>query len=448
MISVVCVYNNEAILKNVLLKSLKSQTVPFDLITLDNTDSKFKSAAAAYNHGGGTAKGDYIMFVHQDMWLANGAFLEDAEKMLSFLPNLGIAGVAGHSDKGGNWWERARYSIGTFDETARGMGYVQRTEEVQTLDECLLIVPRAVFEKLKFDEKTFDGWDCYGADYCLSATQLGLKAYVIPMNCNHCCLRSSYEPWKFKDLLKYQKRLYEKHKRNYRRIYTWIGDISWLHLRLYELRSVLGPVYLRLFPKVNDILKTELADCESVLDLGCGPESGLSQCAIPFSVGVELYEPWLIESQGKSIHSQYILADIRRIDFKPKSFDAVLAIEVLEHLTKQEGCELIRNMEGWAKKKIIVTTPNGYVKKQTPSEGNLLQEHKSGWRSGELRQLGFKVRGIEGWKRLRGYQGVVKYKPAFVWGRISDLTQKITYYYPSLAFRLLAVKRTKEAHRN
>jgi SAM-dependent methyltransferase len=226
-----------------------------------------------------------------------------------------------------------------------------------------------------------------------------------------------------------------------------MGDISWLRLRSYELRNVLGPVYSRLFPKVNDILRTELADCESVLDLGCGPESGIAQCAIPFSVGVELYEPWLIESQRKSIHSEYILADIRRIDFKPKSFDAVLAIEVLEHLTKQEGYELITKMEGWAKKKIIITTPNGYAK-QNPSEGNLLQEHKSGWRTQELVQLGFKVRGIEGWKELRGYQGVVKYKPAFVWGRISDLTQKMTYYYPGLAFRLLAVKRTKEAHLN
>ncbi|MBT9147284.1 MAG: hypothetical protein DDT32_01038 [Syntrophomonadaceae bacterium] len=45
MISVVCVYNNEDILNDWLLKSLKHQTVEFELITIDNTRNTFKSAA-------------------------------------------------------------------------------------------------------------------------------------------------------------------------------------------------------------------------------------------------------------------------------------------------------------------------------------------------------------------------------------------------------------------
>ena len=58
MISIVCVYNNERTLKNVLLKSLENQTVEFELITLDNRDNRFKSAAEALNDGGAKAKGD------------------------------------------------------------------------------------------------------------------------------------------------------------------------------------------------------------------------------------------------------------------------------------------------------------------------------------------------------------------------------------------------------
>ena len=226
MISVVCVYNNERTLRNVLLKSLRGQTVEYELITLDNRDGRFKSAAEALNYGGAKAKGDYIMFVHQDMWLGSDSWLEEAEKTLESLPDLGVAGVAGMKDST-NVNERRRWSIEDFGELWRGSPPLQEPEEVQTLDECLLIVPRQVFSKLKFDQKTFDGWDCYGADYCLSVRQLGVKAYVIPGYCSHCCLRAHYNPWEWKGLLKSQKRLYLKHRKDHKHIYAWLGDISW-----------------------------------------------------------------------------------------------------------------------------------------------------------------------------------------------------------------------------
>ena len=67
MISIVCVYNNKEILNKYLIKSLESQTEDYELILLDNTQNKFNSAAKALNNGGRKAKGDYIMFVHQDV---------------------------------------------------------------------------------------------------------------------------------------------------------------------------------------------------------------------------------------------------------------------------------------------------------------------------------------------------------------------------------------------
>lgn len=442
MISIVCVYNNEKTLRDILLKSLGNQTAKFELITLDNTDNRYKSAAEALNYGGAKAKGEYIMFAHNDMWLDSNSWLEETERVLSSMPHLGVAGVAGMSEKGRNLEERRRWSI--LGEHAGRGGPVQKPEEVQTLDECLLIVPRPVFSKLQFDEKVFDGWDCYAADYCLSVTQLGLKAYVIPALCSHSCLRTSHRIWEFKDLLKFHKRLYFKHRKNYNPIYTWMGEVSWINLRLRELMQLLGPVYLRLLPDSTIIMRRELSGCDAVLDLGCGYNSITKYCNIPLTVGVELFKPYLEESIRRGIHSQYIKADITRLEFKSKSFDAVIAVEVLEHLTKQEGAKLLNKMEDWARKKVIIATPNGYLW-QNGYDDNPLQEHRSGWSSKELRKLGFKVRGIDGWKRLRGYKGSMKYEPAFLWRRISDLTQKFTYYYPVLAFRLLAVKQTDEA---
>lgn len=392
------------------------------------------------------AKGEYIMFAHSDMWLGSDSWLEEVERILKSIPDLGVAGVAGMSEKGKNWEERCRWSIEEFGKPWGEYKPVQKPEEVQTLDECLLIVPRSVFDKLKFDEKVFDGWDCYGVDYCLCVTQLGLRAYVIPGFCSHSCLRAGYHTWEFKDLLKFQRRVYIKHNSNYKIIYTWMGDISWLRLRLREFMQILGPIYSKLFPRWNIILKRELSGCDAVLDLGCGHHSPIQRCNIPFSVGVEVFEPYLQESKRRGIHSQYIQADIRELEFKPKSFDAVIAVEVLEHLTKQEGAELVHKMEKWARKKVVVTTPNEYLR-QYVYDDNPLQQHRSGWSVKELRKLEFKVFGLNGWKRLGGYRGSTKYKPPLLWGIISDLTQKITYYYPGIAFQLLAVKPIDEGDR-
>ena len=444
MISVVCVYNNENTLKEVLLKGLEKQSARYELIALDNRGGKYKSASEALNYGGAKASGDYIMFVHQDMWLGSTTWLEDAEMITKSIPDLGVAGVAGSNDKGGNDAKRRRWAIEDFGELWQWGKGVTKPEEVQTLDECLLIVPKTVFSKLKFDEKVFDGWDCYGADYCLCARRLGLKAYVIPVPYSHCCLRATYQLWEFKELLEFHRRLYAKHSRDHKHIYLWAGEISRPILWGRAFMSFLGPLYLKLFPNFYITLKRELSGCQSVLDLGCGCLSPIHKCNISYSIGVDLFEQYLQESKMRDIHKQYIKADVRRIEFKPKSFDAVIAIEVLEHLTKQEGAELLNKMEQWARKKVIITTPNGYLHQDTYDD-NPLQEHMSGWRANEFRKLGFRVFGLHGWKRLRGPKSLIRFRPIILWSLISNLTQKITYYYPKLAFQLLAVKHVKEA---
>ena len=82
MISVICVYNNKEILNKYLLKSLKIQTETHELILLDNIGGKFKSASEALNYGGKKAKGDYLMFVHQDVDLCSKTWLENVESIL------------------------------------------------------------------------------------------------------------------------------------------------------------------------------------------------------------------------------------------------------------------------------------------------------------------------------------------------------------------------------
>ena len=432
MISIIVVYNNERTLNEILLKSLKNQTAKFELIKLNNTKRQFKSAAEALNHGAKKAKGKYIMFVHQDVELDSDSWLENTENYLESMSNLGVAGVAGMSEQGTNYAERIRGFISNCG-TIWGKPF-EKPEEVHTLDELLLIVPRSIFNKLKFDEKNFDNWHCYGVDYCLCIQQMGLKVYVIPAFVYHRSLLTNV-----KDLIVYQKRLYNKHIKSFRYIYTTAGKINWLNLKIGKYFRFFQPFYRRIFPNWIEDLKREVSGFNTVLDLGCGYNSPIQYCKQHFSVGVELFEPYLLESKKKGIHNQYIKADIREIKFKPDSFDVILCSEVIEHLKKKEGYELIGRMEKWAKKKIIITVPNGYIW-QDDLDNNKLQKHQSEWCAKELQNLGFKVYGMNGWKKLRGYKGLFKYKPDILWIVISDLTQKITYYLPQFAFQLFAVK--------
>ena len=209
-----------------------------------------------------------------------------------------------------------------------------------------------------------------------------------------------------------------------------------------NIPPMIRKIYRFLLPSMTKYLKKELAGCETVLDLGCGrgSNSPLEGMALTYTLGVDIFEPYLEECRQKKIHSDYIRADIRGIEFKDGSFDAVLMLEVLEHFTKEEGRRLLDKCSQWAKKKVIITTPNGYMQ-QDGYNNNPFQEHKSGWSVDELRSLGFSVVGLLGWKKLRGYKAVPRYRPRLLCDVISDVTQKVTCHYPSSAFRLLAVKK-------
>lgn len=430
MISVVCVYNSQRMLDRILGKGLKTQNVEYELIALDNREDRFKSAAEALNYGGERASGEYIMFAHQDMWLGCDTWLQDAERLLKTIPNLGVAGVAGASANGSNWDERCRHSLSILDDTWTIAG-VETIEEVQTLDECLLLVPRAVFSALKFDAEVFDGWDCYAADYCLAVKTLGRSAYVIQAgDCSHCTSRGGLRPWEFRGLLKYQKALHRKYRHKYTRIHCWMGTVSRVALGVRELLGVvgpiLGPIKNALFPDYRALIHRALSDCDSLLDLGCGHRSPIQTIDVPYSVGVELSDTHMRETQRLEIHSAYVSADIRNLEFKPDSFDTVIALNVFEYLTKQEGADLLERMQCWAAKTVLIRTPN-----TPPLEHQLNSEYKSTWEPDEFTARGYRVRGSAGWKR-------VNVTNRFLQQLLIDITQRLAYFFPRHAGSLLA----------
>jgi hypothetical protein len=75
-------------------------------------------------------------------------------------------------------------------------------------------------------------------------------------------------------------------------------------------------------------LTRALEGCETVLDLNCGYRSVVGRFKFRSSLGLDSFRPHLRESKRRAFHSEYVLADIRSIPLKPKSFDAVIALEI------------------------------------------------------------------------------------------------------------------------
>lgn len=192
-----------------------------------------------------------------------------------------------------------------------------------------------------------------------------------------------------------------------------------------------------------NVLEKELEGVKSVLDVGCGSNSPLAKVKKTFvSTGVDIFKRSIEKSKKAKIHDSYKVGDILKIEtfFKPKSFDAVIALDVVEHFSKKEGRKLISSMEKIAKKKVIVFTPNGFTQ-QYPYNGNPFQVHKSGWYIEDFVRRGYKVYGMRGFRFIRGEYATIKYKPWFLWGAVSTLSQFFIYNYPRFAYQLLAVKK-------
>lgn len=198
----------------------------------------------------------------------------------------------------------------------------------------------------------------------------------------------------------------------------------------------------------NDIfyygkLDESLTGCESVLDVGCGSNSPLKHLRkMIYSEGIDIYKPVIDKAKINKIHKKYVTGDIGNLVkyYKPKSFDAVVAVDVVEHLGKTDSLQLIKNMESIARKRVIILTPNGFYH-QGHFENNPYQVHRSGWSAQDLEKLRYKVFGLRSFKKLRGELARIKYKPWIVWGFIAFITEPMLYYFPNLSYHLFAVKK-------
>lgn len=189
-------------------------------------------------------------------------------------------------------------------------------------------------------------------------------------------------------------------------------------------------------------LRNALEGCDSVLDVGCGKSADLRWLEVKHTTGVEGYGPDLEQARQMKTHDDFVLGDVRRLEdyFTAGQFDAAIAMDVIEHLPKEDGLHLMQSMEKIARRKVVFFTPSGFLP-QHHLEKTDLQEHLSGWEPSEMQQYGYEVIGMLGPKKLRGEFHSLKGRPKPLWAIISLLGHIFwTRRHPAQAAAIFCVK--------
>ena len=196
-------------------------------------------------------------------------------------------------------------------------------------------------------------------------------------------------------------------------------------------------------------LRHTLKGFRTVLDVGCGFPSPLRVLQDSYLVGVDGYRPALDQARESRSHNEFFLKDVRQIGdlLGSRTFEACVALDVIEHLEKQDGWTMLQNMERLATRRVIIFTPNGFIPQR--SQDGDLQEHLSGWTVEEMRARGYRVFGMYGPKRLRGEHARIKHSPRPFWVVISLAAHHLyTRARPEMAAAIFCVKDVSEPHRN
>ena len=144
--------------------------------------------------------------------------------------------------------------------------------------------------------------------------------------------------------------------------------------------------------KLMSTITKKIKTVDIVLDIGCGiqpqkyifPKTHI--CCEPY----QEYVDKLVDQTNNSVDGEYVIIKATLEEainiFPKKSVDTIFLLDVIEHLEKNIGLDLIKKIESIARKQVILFTPLGYMPQCHPDgvdawglNGGSWQEHKSGW---------------------------------------------------------------------
>ena len=148
-----------------------------------------KSLCEAYNRGAARATGDILIFCHDDIDIVHADF---GERLLNHLASFDVIGVAGASKLVDADWGHAGlpYVHGQIIHKPPGQAdalyfaaglQAPVVENIHALDGVFIGMHRKVWEAVRFDETTFDGFHVYDIDFSYRAHLAGYRL-AVPMD--------------------------------------------------------------------------------------------------------------------------------------------------------------------------------------------------------------------------------------------------------------------------
>lgn len=206
-----------------------------------------------------------------------------------------------------------------------------------------------------------------------------------------------------------------------------------------KTNSLFFRIGVRLDSMVEPICHIIDKSAESILDVACGQGYPMRLIRLRMKpkkvVGVDLFKKYIEEAKKEKLHDEYVISDVRKMKFKSKTFDVVLASQIIEHLPKKDTKKFIKDLERIARKQVIIATPIGEMY-HPAVDGNRLQLHKSFFYPEDFEKLGYKVVKY-GRKSVFGDNGIVHkididfIRKIIFFGNV--LVSPLYYMYQSLA---------------
>lgn len=106
-----------------------------------------------------------------------------------------------------------------------------------------------------------------------------------------------------------------------------------------------------------------------------------------YLIGCDIYKPYLLTIKKYNHYDELICCDIRKLPFKKDTIRTCIVFEVLEHLSKSSGRQLLKQLEIICKGKILIFTPINYP--QEAIRDNSFEKHESFRTLSEFERMGF-----------------------------------------------------------
>jgi hypothetical protein len=180
-VSIVCVFNDPVVRQECLDRSievLRSEAPETEYLPIDNAGKAFPTAGAALNHGVSLARHDYIVFVHQDVYLHSLASLEVAAGLLAGDGGFGVLGAFGFGPSGEH--------LGHLRDRVILLGEpLPAPKDVDSLDEVLFMAPRSLLLEHPLADTAELAWHAYAVEYGLRVRELGLRVAAADIPLTH-----------------------------------------------------------------------------------------------------------------------------------------------------------------------------------------------------------------------------------------------------------------------